>query len=106
MNKVREFVENKKFKNFILGIIIFNSIQHGLMTINDLNITFYNILKYVDLACLVIYIIEMLLKFLAYNVFGYFKSLWNWFDFIIIIISILSELSSLKVMRTLIIFVL
>jgi len=107
MNKIKEFVEKKEFKNFILGVIVFNSIQLGLMTINDLNTTIYNILKYIDMACLVIYIVEMLLKFIAYNIIGYFKSLWNWFDFIIIIFSILSEftvVSSLKVFRSFRIF--
>jgi len=107
MNKIREFVEEKKFKNFILGVIIFNSVQLGLMTINDLNTTFYNILKYIDMACLVIYIIEMILKLIAYNIVGYFKSLWNCFDFIIIIFSVLSEftiISSLNIMRSFRIF--
>jgi len=107
MNKIRGFIEKKIFKNFILGVIIFNSIQLGLMTINDLNITFYNILKYIDLACLIIYIIEMILKFIAYNIVGYFKKLWNCFDFIIITISIISEfstLSSIKIFRSLRVF--
>jgi len=107
MNKFREFVNRRLFKNFILGVIIFNSLLLGIMTIKNLNETFYNILKYIDLGCLIIYILEMLLKLFAYGIIGYFKDLWNWFDFIIIIISIFSEfttLSSIKIMRSLKIF--
>jgi len=107
MNKLKIFVEGKTFQNFILGIIIFNSLLLGLMTIKNLNETFLNVLIYIDIACLIIYIIEMLLKLIAYNVIGYFKNFWNCFDFVIIVCSILSEftsLSSIKIMRSLRIF--
>ena len=107
MNKLKIFVEGKTFQNFILGIIIFNSLLLGLMTIKNLNETFYNVLTYIDITCLIIYIIEMLLKLIAYNVIGYFKNFWNCFDFVIIVCSILSEftsLSSIKIMRSLRIF--
>jgi len=102
-----KIAKNKWFTNFIIGVILFNTILMGISTIKSLNDTAKNILNVIDLICLSIYIIEMIIKMLAYNFFGYFKSLWNIFDFFIVIISVLmlySIGSSMQVLRSLRIF--
>ncbi|OUM70333.1 hypothetical protein PIROE2DRAFT_56838 [Piromyces sp. E2] len=107
MKQFMKIIKKKSFVNFILGVIIFNTVLMGISTIKSLSDTMKDILNYIDMACLFIYVVEMVLKMLAYNFFGYFKSAWNCFDFFIIIISVLSVFSigsSLQVLRSLRVF--
>lgn len=107
MEKLRNFVNGNIFKNFILIVIIINTIMLGLLTIKNLNEKIKNIFNFIDILCLAIYVIEMVLKMIVHKFFGYFKSLWNCFDFFIILCSIISEFSilgSIQIMRAFRIF--
>ena len=106
MEKLKNFVEGRLFQGFILVIILINSIVLGLQTIPSLGegTTAGSILSVIDTICLVIFIVEMVLKLIAYRFLGYFKSGWNWFDFIIILTSIASGLSVLSSARILRVF--
>lgn len=102
MEKLKKFVEGRVFQTIILVVIIINSIVLGLQTSKPINEAIGGILTAIDTACLVVFIIEMLLKMIAYKFLGYFKSGWNWFDFIIVLTSILSgmpAISSLRILR-------
>ena len=103
MEKLKKFVEGHLFQNLILVVIIINSAVLGLQTVPSLSEgTAGNVLSVIDYICLGIFILEMLLKMIAYKFFGYFKSGWNWFDFIIILTSIISGLpvfSSARILR-------
>lgn len=99
MKKVREFVEKTWFQNFILGVILFNSIIMGMQTSKTLEANIGNILTILDYICLGIFIVELLLKFMAYGI-KFFASGWNIFDLIIVIISLISGLAFLSVLRT------
>lgn len=99
MKKVREFVEKTWFQNFILAVILFNSIIMGMQTSKTLEANIGNILTILDYICLGIFIVELLLKFMAYGI-KFFTSGWNIFDLIIVIISLISGLAFLSVLRT------
>ena len=102
MEKLKSFVEGKAFQGTILAVIIINSVILGLQTSPAVMASIGDVLNVADNICLGIFIIEMLLKMAAYKFVGYFKSGWNWFDFIIIITSVLSGLvvlSSLRILR-------
>lgn len=83
--KIKDFVETKKFDMFIMTLICINSIVLGLMTISAYK-SFYPILKLLDMFCLSIFIMEMCLKLCAYGK-SFFDSRWNTFDFIIVAMS-------------------
>ncbi len=106
MEKLKNFVEGRLFQGFILVVILINSIVLGLQTIPSLGegTTAGSILSVIDTICLIIFIAEMVLKLIAYRFLGYFKSGWNWFDFIIILTSIASGLSVLSSARILRVF--
>ncbi|MCR4640503.1 MAG: ion transporter [Lachnospiraceae bacterium] len=104
MEKLKKFVEGKLFQNTILIVIIINSIILGLQTFPAINNSAGDVLSIIDNICLGIFIIEMLLKMVAYKFLGYFKSAWNWFDFIIVITSLLSGLAVLSSIRILRVF--
>ncbi|MBR4344606.1 MAG: ion transporter [Lachnospiraceae bacterium] len=104
MEKLKKFVDSSLFQNTILIVIVINSIVLGLQTNQKIEDSIGDILSVIDTICLGIFVVEMLLKMIAYKFFGYFKSAWNWFDFIIVIASILSGLSVLSSVRILRVF--
>lgn len=105
MEKLKKFVEGNAFQTTILVVIVINSIVLGLQTYPMIaNSTFGDVLNIIDMVCLGIFIVEMLLKMVAYKFLGYFRSAWNWFDFIIIITSVLSGLAVLSAARILRVF--
>ena len=104
MERLKKFVEGKLFQNTILIVSIINSIILGLQTFPAINNSAGDVLSVIDNICLGIFIVEMLLKMVAYKFFGYFKSAWNWFDFIIVITSLLSGLAVLSSIRILRVF--
>lgn len=105
MDKLKKIVDGRFFQNFILVVIIINSVVLGLQTVPAMNEgALGQAMAVIDMVCLAIFIVEMVLKMIAYKFFGYFKSGWNWFDFIIILSSVLSGLTVLSSMRILRVF--
>ena len=104
MDKLKRFVEGHLFQGAILLIILINSIVLGLQTFPSIEKSIGGVLNVIDLICIGVFIAEMLLKMVAYKFIGYFKSAWNWFDFIIILTSVLSGLAVLSSMRILRVF--
>lgn len=98
MKSVKKLVENNVFQNIILGIIFFNAIIMGLQTSPLIVNKIGNILIILDTICLFIFIMEIILKFLAYGI-RFFIDGWNIFDLLIVMISVLSSLSFLTVFR-------
>ena len=104
MEKLKKFVDSSIFQNTILIVIVINAIILGLQTSTNINNSIGGVLEVLDTICLGIFIVEMLLKMVAYKFFGYFKSAWNWFDFVIILTSILSGLAVLSSIRIIRVF--
>ncbi|XP_076121995.1 sodium channel protein type 4 subunit alpha B-like [Alosa pseudoharengus] len=104
-------VENKYFKGFIIFVILLSS---GALAFEDIYIaerqTLKIILEYADQVFTCIFIVEMLLKWVAYGFKVYFTNAWCWLDFLIVDVSIIrlmanilgySELGAMKSLRTL-----
>ncbi|MGN0346205.1 MAG: ion transporter [Lachnospiraceae bacterium] len=98
MKSIKKLVENMVFQNIILGVIFFNAIIMGLQTSPMIVSKIGNILLILDTICLFIFIMEIILKLLAYGI-RFFIDGWNLFDLLIVMISILSSLSFLTVFR-------
>ncbi len=101
--KVTQFVEKNSAQNFIIALIIFNSITIGLETSSAIMNSFGNILLLIDKIILAIFVLEITLKLYAYG-FSFFKSGWNIFDFSIVAIALLPASGTLAVLRSLRIF--
>ncbi len=101
--KVKQFVQKNSVQNFIIALIIFNSLTIGMETSSAIMNSFGNILLLIDKIILAIFVIEILLKLYAYG-FGFFKSGWNVFDFSIVAIALLPASGALAVLRSLRIF--
>lgn len=80
----RKIVENRGFESFILGLIIINAITIGIQTMPlDEGVAYA--LYVFDFICLGVYIIEAILKMIAWRG-DYFRDGWNIFDLTIIVL--------------------
>ena len=84
--KVKKFIETKRFDLFILALICLNSVILGMMTSAYFENNFGAILFLLDKLCLAIFIVEMGLKLYVYGK-DFFSSRWNTFDLTIVAIS-------------------
>jgi voltage-gated sodium channel len=95
--QLQKIVESTKFQNFLIFLILFNAITLGLET-TQFGKDNVNILHIIDTSILVFFSIELLLKLIVYRR-DFFRSGWNWFDFIIVAISWAPTSGALSVLR-------
>ncbi|XP_060732614.1 sodium channel, voltage-gated, type I-like, alpha isoform X2 [Tachysurus vachellii] len=104
-------VEHNWFESFIIFMILLSS---AALAFEDIHIekrkNVKTVLEYADKVFTYIFILEMLLKWLAYGFAKYFTNAWCWLDFLIVGVSLISlvasalnysELSAIKSLRTL-----
>jgi voltage-gated sodium channel len=101
--KIKQFIEGKPVQNFIIGLIVLNSVTIGMETSENVMLNFGQTLLLIDKIILAVFVIEILLKLYAYG-FSFFKSGWNIFDFSIVAIALLPASGALAVLRSLRIF--
>ena len=98
--KVAELIESKFATLGITVLILINAVTLGLETNNELSAQFGNVLNWIDRTILIIFSIEIALKFYAYRL-GFFSSGWNIFDLLIVAIAWMPTNGALSVLRTL-----
>lgn len=81
--RVRGLVEAGWFQTFIIAVIIANAIIIGLETSPSVMAQVGPLLLVLDRVALAIFVVEILSKLYAYRL-GFFRSGWNWFDFLIV----------------------
>ena len=101
--KLKTFLDSPFVKNGIILVILFNAVLLGLETSQTIMAQFGALIKTLDGLCLVIFVIELLLKLVAYRS-SFFKNGWNLFDFVIVAISLAPNGQSFSVLRALRIF--
>ena len=98
--KVTQLVDHPRFQQFIVALIVINSILIGLETSHTIMDKFGVIIDQIDLVILGVFVVEILLKVFAYRL-GFFKNAWNLFDLAVILISVLPAANSFTVFRAL-----
>ena len=98
--KTAVFLDDARFRNFIIGVIIFNAIILGLETSKPLMAVAGDFIHFLDQICLYIFVAEIALKLFAHH-FRFFRSGWNLFDFFIVGIALLPAAQSFSVLRAL-----
>lgn len=98
--KTAAILETPRFRNFIIGVIIFNAIILGLETSKPLMASFGHVIQALDRACLYIFVAEIVLKLFVHH-FRFFKSGWNIFDFLIVGVALVPAAQSFSVLRAL-----
>jgi voltage-gated sodium channel len=104
--KLATWVESHPVQIFIVAVILLNAAVLGAETSADLMQKHGVFLKILDKSCLVVFIIELGIKIVTFR--GLFwRSGWNWFDFLVVGIALIpaagpwAVLRSLRVLRVL-----
>ncbi len=104
--RVRFFIENPRFDQAIIALIVVNAITLGMETSPTIVARFGEVLYAVDRAVLGVFVVELLLRLFVYRR-RYFHDPWRVFDFVIVGIALMpasgaySVLRSLRVLRVL-----
>lgn len=98
--KVAEFVESKFVTFGITVLILINAVTLGMETDKELLAQLGAVLNWIDRTILIIFSIEIALKFYAYRL-RFFRSGWNVFDLLIVAIAWMPTNGALSVLRTL-----
>ncbi|XP_035271255.1 sodium channel, voltage gated, type V-like, alpha b isoform X2 [Anguilla anguilla] len=106
-----QIVEHSWFETFIIFMILLSS---GALAFEDIYIEKRKVIKVVlefaDKIFTYIFILEMLLKWVAYGFKKYFTNYWCWLDFLIVDVSVIGllasainfeQISTMRVLRTL-----
>ena len=100
---IKAFLDSPFVKNGIIFVILFNAVLLGLETSQTVMVQFEALVKTLDSLCLIIFVVELGLKLVAYRS-SFFKNAWNLFDFVIVAISLAPNGQSFSVLRALRIF--
>jgi voltage-gated sodium channel len=99
-------IEQPLVQRIIIGVILINSVVLGLETSPEIWAAWSGLLKALDTACLVVFIVEIAAKNAAYGR-RFWRSGWNIFDFLVVAVALIpgsgvwSILRSLRVLRVL-----
>lgn len=98
--RLARFVESQPVQLTITILIVLNAAILGLETDREIFAAYGGLLVTLDHICLAAFVVELLLKLLAYR--GLFwKSGWNWFDFIVVAIALVPGIGPWAVLRSL-----
>jgi voltage-gated sodium channel len=98
---LERFIERPWVRSLIIWLIIINAIVLGVLTYREtLPLNLVIALESLDQAITYLFVVEIFLKLVVYR-FQFFRSGWNWFDFIVIGISLVPGSTPFGVLRAL-----
>ena len=99
-DKLVALVDGQAFNNVIIGIIVLNSIVIGMQTSDAIVRSFGSILDTLDTLFLTIFVIELMMRIVAYGT-GFVKRPWSVFDFVVVGIALTPGAEAFSVVRAL-----
>ena len=98
--RLARWVESARVQQVIIVLIMINAIVLGLETSPTVMETAGGFLKVIDKICLIVFVIEILIKLVAYR-WSFWRNGWNWFDFWVVAIALMPATGALSVLRAL-----
>jgi len=99
--RLTQFVDSTVVQNFVLAVIVVNAVIIALMTAAEEGTSAYDVLHSLDSIALVVFVIELVLKLVAYGPKRFFTDGWAVFDFIVVAIALVPSAGPLSVLRAL-----
>ncbi len=98
--RVRRLVDDRRFQNFIIAVIVFNAITLALETSQSMLAAFGGVLHTLDYLALTIFVVELLAKLYAYRG-DFLRDSWNIFDVVVVGIALVPATGPFAVLRAL-----
>ncbi len=99
-DRLERLIELPFFRNFILGVILFNAVVLGIETSQTAMARFGPLILALDRLCLSIFVFELAAKIYVLRT-RFFRDGWNNFDFVIVAIALVPAAQGLSVLRAL-----
>jgi len=97
---IKNLVENSKFQNFIMAIIILNGITMGFETSKSFAADYYTFFELFNMFVVTVFTIEIALRIYVYKA-SFFRDSWSLFDFTIVTISLVPASAGFEIFRVL-----
>lgn len=98
--KIESIVENRKFQNFIVAVIIFNGITMGFETSKSFMTEYGGIIEWFNTLVISVFVVEIAMRIYVHRV-AFFKDGWSLFDFFVVAISLVPAGEGLEILRVL-----
>ncbi|WP_300342455.1 ion transporter [Nesterenkonia sp.] len=98
--RLGEWVESAPVQRFVILVILINAVVLGLETSERIASAAGGVLVGIDTICLAIFVVEILLKLLAFG-WRFFRDAWNVFDFVVVAVALVPAGSGFEVLRAL-----
>ncbi len=98
--RVRRFVDDIRFQEAIIGVIVLNAITLGLETAPAVVAEVGGLLTALDNIALAIFVVELTLRIYGHG-WSFFRDPWSVFDFVIVAIALVPATEGLSVLRSL-----
>jgi len=98
--RLAEFLETARVEHFIVAVILINAVVLGFETSKAAMASHGALLKAIDKACLVIFIVEIGMRLVAYR-WAFWRSGWNIFDFAVVAVALVPGAGPWAVLRSL-----
>ncbi len=95
-----QLVENHRFKQTIVVLIVLNAVLLGIETMRDLPEGAFDALFRLNRAILGVFVIEVVLRILAHRG-AFFRDNWSLFDFVIVAASVIAPAGPFQIVRAL-----
>lgn len=99
-NTIKQFVENSKFQNFIIGLIVLNGITMGFETSKSFATDYHTFFEWFNFFVITIFTIEIMLRIYVYKG-SFFRDSWSLFDFTVVAISLVPASGGFEIFRVL-----
>ncbi len=99
-SRLAAWINSGKVQWFIISVIILNGVILGLETSATLMASYGGLLLALDKICLIIFIIEIALKFYALRL-SFWRDWWNIFDLLVVGVALVPGSGALAVLRSL-----
>ncbi|MFC4002076.1 ion transporter [Prauserella oleivorans] len=98
--RLRRLVEDRRFQNLVIAVIIVNAVTLALETSRDIVAGYGGLLHTVDYIALGIFVAELLAKIYVYRG-AFFRDGWNLFDLVVVGIALVPASGPFAVLRAL-----
>ncbi|MEA1952776.1 MAG: ion transporter [Campylobacterota bacterium] len=97
---IERFVEDKRFQNFIIALIVLNGITMGFETSKHFATEYHMFFNLFNMFVVTAFTIEIILRIYVHRA-AFFKDSWSLFDFFIVAISLVPASAGFEIFRVL-----
>jgi len=94
-------VESRSFQRTVMSLVVLNAVVLGLETSSRVMGAVGAILRTLDVAILAFFVVEIILRVIAYGPSRFFRDPWSVFDFVVVAVAVVPAAEEASILRAL-----